>query len=431
MKKILFVIGIILPTAFCVAQTGFSARSMGLAGAYQGMSRGAEVSMWNPANLALPNAPHLTVDFLNIGTSLGNNSFSVSLYNQYFSQSYFSAHDMWDQAAKNAIIEEVPSDGLKLFSRTHITLLGVSRDNLALAVNSFAYVDLNLPQDLVAVPLEGLGEEPVDLTDIDGEAIAGTEIALSYAREIPVRWRWAENFTVGGSVKYYIGHAYAVIEEAGGTALSNADSIGVEGSYLVKLVEPWDDKGKTGHGFGLDLGAAVNVNKRLSFGLSLHNIFGSIKFKGCEVSEGSYSFHEPGLDQDEFDNFEAYFDSSTTETYDSNETLTYVLPKSFLLSGIYQLNEKITLEADYHQGLNNTAGSSTTPRLAVGAEFNYVKWLPTRLGLALGGVQGTTLACGFGLHFGAYQLDFGIAGQRGLFNHSKGVNFAFSQRLAF
>ncbi len=404
---------------------------MGMAGAYQGMSRGAEVSLWNPANLALPDAPYLTVDFLNIGASLGNNAFSVSLYNEYFSQGYFSDHDMWDQAAKDAIIGEVPSDGLKLFNRTSVTLLGVSRGNVALAVNSFAYLDLNLPQDLVAVPLEGIGADPVDLTDIDGEGIAGTEIALSYAREIPVNWRWADRFAVGGSVKYLIGHAYGVIEDAGGTALSNADSIGVEGEYLVKLVQPWDGKGETGHGIGLDLGAALTVNRRLSFGLSLHNIFGSIKFKGCEVSEGSYSFHEPGLDIDEFDNFEAYFDSSTSETYESNETLTYVLPKSFLLSGVYRLNEKITLEADYHQGLNKTAGGSTTPRLAVGAEFGYVKWLPTRLGLALGGIQGTTLACGFGIHLGVYQLDFGIAGQRGLFNHSKGVNFAISQRLTF
>ncbi|MBU0518232.1 hypothetical protein KJ564_04765 [bacterium] len=431
MKKAIIILCVLLPLAAASAATGYTARSMGLAGAYQGFSNGAEVSLFNPANLALPGGPGLSFDFLSLGASFGNNGFSVALYNDYFSQSYFDANEAWDEAAKAAIIGEVPADGLRVFSRMHFTVLAGSYQNYAVAVNSFVYADFKVPQALIEVPLQGIGTDPVDLTDIEGEYIAGTEIAASYGREIPVDWSWAERFTVGGTFKFLMGHAYGVLEEAGGVALSSSDSIGVEGSYIARVVAPFDDKGSAGYGMGINLGAAAIINDQWSVGLSLHNILGSIKFSDYYEYVGEYSFHDPGLDQDEFDNFEEYLDSTSTDEYAVNKSISYTLPKSFVLSGLYKLNPKITIAADYQQGLNKTAGNSTTPRLAVGTELRYVGWMPIRFGLGVGGIQKLTLAFGLGLDFGVYKFDFGIAGQRGLFNYSKGVNFALSQRLYF
>lgn len=431
MKRIFLILGILFIAGTVNASTGYTARSMGMAGAYQGLSNGAEVSLFNPANLALPGGLNMSFDFLSIGACIGNNGFNVALYNDYFSQNYFDQNEAWDEVAKAAIIGEVPEDGLRGFSRMHLTVLAGSYQNFAIAVNSFGYADFKVPQDLIAVPLQGIGTEPVDLTDIEGEYIGGTEVAASYGREIPVDWSWAEHFAIGGTVKFLIGHIYGVIENAGGTALSNSDSIGVEGSYIAKVVAPFDDKGSTGFGIGLDLGAAAILNEKWSVGLSLHNLLGGINFSDYYEYVGEYSFHDPGLDQDEFDNFEEYLDSTSTDEYPVDESINYTLPKSFVMSGLYKLSDKVTLAADYQQGLNKTAGNSTTPRLAAGSELRYIKWLPLRLGLGVGGIQKLTLAFGFGLDFGAYKFDFGIAGQRGLFNHSKGINFALSHRLCF
>jgi hypothetical protein len=431
MRKTLMILSLLIPAALAWSQTGYNARSMGMAGAYQGISRGAEVSLWNPANLALPDRPGITIDFLNFGTSLGNNAFNISLYNEYFSKGYFDEHDGWDAAAKEAILAEVPDDGIRLFNRFHVTALAGSYKEFAVALNSFMYTDLKLPEDVVSIPLQGLGHEAADLTDVEGEFIIGTELTASYGRELPVAWDFVETLTVGGTLKLLWGQMYAVLDDAGGKALSNSDSIGVEGSYTAFLVNPYDDKGETGHGVAIDLGAATIVNDKLSVGLTLNNVIGGIGFKGCEVYTGEYSFHEPGLDQDQFDNLENYIDSSSTDHYASDRKLSYRLPASFLLSGTYKLNDNVMIEGDYHQGLNNTAGGGTTPRLAVGSELRYLDWLPVRFGLALGGIQGSTLAFGFGIDVGAYKLDFGIAGQRGLFNHSKGINFAMSQRIQF
>ena len=430
-RKLLFLIISMTPFALAIGQTGYSARSMGMAGAYQGMAAGADAPFWNPANLAMPGSPRLSVDLLNFGISVGNNRFDLSLINEYFSKSYFATHDMWDDQAKKAIVGEISEDGIRLFNRMHATALAFSFDKYAVAINAFAYVDVKLPEELVKIPLQGLGQEQEDLTDVDGEAIFGTEITFSGAQAFKLNTEWLDTIRVGGTFKYLTGYNYAVLNDAGGTILSNSDSIAIEGTYKLYHVNPSDDKGSTGHGVGIDLGAAAVINENLSVGFSIHNVFGSIKFKGREEYWGSYSFHEPGLNQDEFDNLGSYFDSSATEQFTSNRKTTYTLPKSFLLSGTYRINPQVIVEMDYHQGLNNVAGGTTKPRLSAGTELRYLKWLPTRFGIGLGGIQGSTLAFGLGADLGAYQLDFGIAGQRGLFNHSNGINFAMSQRLVF
>ena len=434
MKRIVWLICLVLPSAFSWSQTGFNARSMGMAGAYQGMARGAEVSSWNPANLALPGGPGMSLDFLDIGFNLGNNSFNINLYNDYFGQDYFDANEKWDDTAKNDIVDNIPSSGFRLYNRTQVTPLAFSYQQYALAMNTFVYADFRLPQKLIEVPLKGLGTDPVDLNDIDGEAIWGSEIVLSGGRMFQPDWDWVEFVTVGASFKYLIGSAYAVVSNAAGTLLSNADSIAINGSYKANVVVPFDDKGQTGHGVGLDLGATAKINEKLTLGFSLHNIFGSIRFGSSEEYQGSFAFNQPGLNIDEFDHFGDYLDSVSVETdtsYHSDENIKYVLPKSFVLSGTYKLSPKVVVEADYHQGLSNSAGGTTTPRLAVGTEIRYLKILPLRFGLGLGGIQRVTLAWGFGLDFGAYQLDFAMAGQQGLFNGSRGINFALSQRLIF
>ena len=211
MKRIAILLCLLIPATVIHGQTGFNARSMGMAGAYQGMARGAEVSAWNPANLALPDSPDFSLDLLNFGFSLGNNSFNITLYNDYFSEAYFDANGSWDDAAKNEIVDHIPSSGFVGFTRTQVTPLAISLDRFALAINGFAFSNASLPQDLLAVPILGLGMDPVSLDDINGEAIAGTEIAASYAMLFEPDWNWAKFITIGASFKYLIGHAYVAL----------------------------------------------------------------------------------------------------------------------------------------------------------------------------------------------------------------------------
>ncbi len=434
MKKIILIINLLLSPALVWGQTSLNARGLGMAGAYQSLARGADAPHWNPAVLGLPDNPKLTIDFLGVGFNLGNNSLNLSMYNQYFSQDYFDANGGWDEAAKNEILNYIPSSGFNGFSSAELTALAVSYHNYAWSLSTFAFSDLQLPAELFAIPLQGLGTDPVELTEIGGEAVIGTEIAFSYGRPFDLNWDKIQHFSAGATLRYLLGHGYANIAEANGTLLSSADSIAMNGTYHTVLGGILAEDGDLGSGFGLDLGAAAVVNERLSLGIKLSNLLGSIKFDRLEESQGSFNFNQPGLNIDEFDNFEDYIDSvsfNTDTTYTSNSGASYSLPKALTLSGVYQPFAKMIVELDYRQGLNTTAGNSTTPLLALGTEYRYFDFLPTRAGIALGGLQGTTFALGLGLDLRTYQLDLALANQRGLFNGSKGFSFALSQRLTF
>jgi hypothetical protein len=434
MKTIYIPIYLLLSAALAWGQTGYNARSMGMAGAYQSMARGAEVSNWNPANLGLLDNPHGSLDLLNVGATLGNNSLSLNLYNGYFSQEYFDQHGSWDEAAKSEILSHFPGDGFKGFSRVQATPLAVSYKQYAFAINTFAYSDMRMPKAFFALPMEGLGVDPVSLSDIEGEGVAGTELAFSGGHTLNLGMPWVKEFSVGATFKYLIGHAYGKIDQAEGFILSNQDSMVLDLNYEVTRAGMAADNGSHGSGIGIDLGAATRLSDRLVAGLSLNNLVGGIKFSGVNKELGSVSLHEPGLSMDEFGNFDDYMDSITVTTdtsYASTETASYRLPRALMLSANYQVLPWMTAEADFQQGLNHSAGNSTRTRLALGTEIRYLSCLPVRLGLAFGGVQGTTLAFGLGLDLKSYQLDLAAGNQRGLFNGSKGLSLALSQRIIF
>ena len=434
MKKIILILIILLPLTNAFAQPGFNARSMSMAGAYHGMARGADVSYWNPANLLLPNHPYVTADLLNFGFTVGNNILSVDFYNEYFSTEFFDTEDKyWSEADKNEIISYF-DEGFDGNFRGQFTFLAGSYEQFALAINHFAYSNIHLQQDFVVVPLQGLSTEPVIFDDNEAEGVVGTEIAFSMAKALHPDWDFIKFLSVGATLRYFIGHAYFRLEDSYGYVQSSTDSLKFNGYYDLLIVAPFEDKGKTGDGVGFDLGAAAKVSDQLTLGLSFVNLVGFINFGEVELQHADISYNEPGLNIDNFDDFGDFIegvaeDSITDYSYTTDAK--YALPKSMIMSANYRYNWWLTVEADYQQGLNNTAGGSTTPRLALGVQAQYVRWLPVRCGFALGGYQGTTFAFGFGLDFRSYQFDFGIAAQRGLFNKSKGVNFAISHRLEF
>jgi hypothetical protein len=438
MRKLTLIITAISIALTAWGQTGLNARSMGLAGAYQQFASGAEVTRWNPANLGLPGAPKLTLDIPNFAIVIGNNSINLDVYNEYFSKEYFDAHEEgWDDAAKEQILDYFDGD-FQGYNQFQVTPFGVSYAKFAFAINGFSYSDLRVPQNIIEIPFQGLSTDPIPIENVDGEVILGAEFALSTAKSFKkVQLPYVTDFSAGITFKYFYGLSYVKVADAEGTILSSNDSLILNGNYrlLIAAPSPISDKGKTGDGVGFDLGAAAKMGDKLTVGISLNNIVGTINFGEVEERQGSITWTDStGINIAELDNFGDYLDSvaiSTDTSFVTAEVVRYDLPKSLVLAANYKLNNLLSAEIDYQQGLNNTAGGTPTPRIAMGAEIRAIPILPLRFGFALGGLQGTTYATGLGLDFKFYKLDLGVAGERGLFNSSKGISFALSQRFTF
>jgi len=80
------------------------------------------------------------------------------------------------------------------------------------------------------------------------------------------------------------------------------------------------------------------------------------------------------------------------------------------------------------QGLKKGPGVSTTPKLAVGAEWRLIRVFPLRAGLSLGGYPGFSTSAGFALDFSLFSWDFAVASCNGMFS-GKGLGFAFGWRF--
>ena len=433
MKKLLILIAVLSAASSAIAQPGINARAMGMGGAYQGMARGAEVVRWNPANLALPDRPRVTVDILSFGLALGNNSFDLTLYNDYMSQDYFDEHDKWDDEAKSAIISYFDDD-LVLQDRTQITPFAFSVGPFGFSIGSFVFTNVQLPQNLIVIPLEGLETEKIPFNSADAEGIIGSQIGLSMAKVLHPDFEFIKFFSVGASFKYFMGHSYFNLTDTEGYIQSSADSLKVNGSYVLQLVAPFEDVGDYGDGIGLDLGACMKLSDELTLGFSMINLIGTINFGTVENRYAEITYNEPGLNIDNFDDFGTFLDGVEQDSISEYRYYTaekYVMPKRMIASANYKLNWWLTLEADYQQGLNETAGNSRIPKFAIGTQIKYLAFLPLRFGASFGGEQKYLYGMGFGIDLKYYKLDIGFASQRGLLDKSKGINFAIAQRIQF
>ncbi len=391
---------------------GFQARSLGMAGAYSAIARGEESVYFNPANLGLSDGPSFSLSFPSFGLGLGNNSFTLSDYNRY-NGSYLS------DGNKRTILRKIPSAGLSLDSGTEIGLLGLSYKNYAFFIQGSGATYITLPRDPFELILYGNElNRSYEIGDVDGEALAQATAGFSAAKRINLKG--FNEFSVGASLKYLRGLYYAEVTRSGGSILTTESSIEGEGEIVYRHAQG-------GQGFGLDFGAAGSFGRGWTVGLTLFNPWGSIKWSR-ETEEGFFTFKAESLT----------VSSTNKDTLVTSDDSSYEIGSfrlhlpSYLKMGVSRRFRKFLLGFDYEQGFRNTAGVSTTPRLAAGVEYNLLKWLPLRGGLAIGGREGFNSALGLGLHLGSFQLDVSTSSRGLVFTPwSKGIGLAASFGLRF
>jgi len=291
---------------------------------------------------------------------------------------------------------------------------------------------------------------------VSAEAVWFNEYALSYAFTSPEE-DGSTDFAVGGSLKYIDGLGYIALingnEFSTTTVITNPllpnqrglqttidyDVLTANGGSFNTGAMPLSPfftlfpKG-VGTGFGLDIGAMKNLaikGNLLSVGLSVTDI-GSIDW---DVSPEERSVHRVDT-----------FSTTTSLPVDTLKRYEGVsLPtNSFttLLPGKLHLGLSLenfshglfaprTYVFEYTQGLNNAVGNSTSPRIAVGAEWDYRIWY-FATGFSYSADDRFSWSLGGGLHLGGYILMEGAFGRvNGLWESPQLVNFVVSLKLLF
>jgi len=263
----------------------------------------------------------------------------------------------------------------------------------------------------------GYASVPKTLGELsDGSKISGTwyrEYVLGYGRQIISSDKFS--FYVGADAKYLAGYGvFDVNSESGNMSGFSALTPYMDVNY--NFTSPSQVMGtamKTvGSGIAFDLGATVELFKKLRIGAAVNDI-GSINWTGnvynvkdttlnMVYNKGFYSYniiHEmKDLIQD-----------SSVFRWDGEQSKRIALPTNARIGINYQFSEHTSIGADCYIPVNNNAGSFDKAIFGIGGNVGLFKMLTVSAGLAAGGNYDFVIPIGLSVSLNGGKWEMGIA----------------------
>jgi hypothetical protein len=245
----------------------------------------------------------------------------------------------------------------------------------AFSINNRTFARTSLPREFFQFAILGNASNEIedgllDMSRFSVKVMGFTEIGLSHGREI-----LSGRMTVGARIKYLVGHAYADLNSFDanlrtyGNDEFRGDSIGINvnefdirtGGIAGALING-DDKAEdirgsllSNRGFGLDLGATYEFNKKIQFFASLNDI-GFINWNQQYMNKRTvpaFQYQFSGVDVVELINGEGLsvindFDSAINDleiAETRNESFATSLSARLYAGASYQLSRRQTASA--------------------------------------------------------------------------------------
>ena len=449
-------------TVLAAQEPNLDPRAMGMAGATTSNAQGIHAVGFNPALLAF-SRKDFSINLGGLAFGVLNNFLSIAQYNE------INGTDLRDPTSpdyvdKEQFLASIPDRGMQIISLMHIPTPGFNwaRGTQAFSSDVIIYGDMSLPKALFEVIFRG---NPV-----------GQELNLKLEEEVigVVEWGFSiaapqGNVALGATIKYLQGLFYLGVDQDSSSGFFRTDSAGFlgQGRYLVR-------QAVGGSGLALDIGFATAEVDGYSFGISLINAFGRIKWHGPSVTkdlfgealqgmmpwgENEYFLYTfeigdvdankgiTGLDllggesQDSLFVKESYTvflhpDSGIVRSEGRKpsdfEPAPFVTnyPTTLRIGGSKRVENVGLFTIDLTTGFENRLWSSRGWQLGVAMELQPTPMIPIRLGYRYAGEQKQQLGMGFGIYAGPLQFDFGLSFHNGVWlQNVKGLSLAFSFTL--
>ncbi|MFC2129892.1 DUF5723 family protein [Bacteroidota bacterium] len=394
----------------------------------------------NPAFIAYPKdtTSIITFQIPNFSVKALEPSLTLDDFNNYFN--YPTSRDLSDNE-KQDMYNAFDGDpslymniGSKLFaiSWMHSKELGA----FAFSTTDYAAGSLKIPLTLIDLVLNGNAQNTsYSFDNMDLSFWWIRMHTLSYAREIMEfeEGSLIRNLTGGISLKMVSGFAYAGLEEIDASIATGENNtlkgkvhylartafsrdMGVE--YEFDPITPDENYGygmeSAGSGFGVDLGFAADLDHGLRIGLAITDI-GSITWdKGTAEykADGDIEINDL-FDKDQREELETFLDDSSYAIGSFSTSLPTALRLSIaydLTSMVEAIPGELILGLGYHQGFNKMPGNSATPRIALGAKWKTLPYIPI---ISTGFTNGRAgnLRWTFGLGYSSSVIDIAFATQ--------------------
>ena len=365
----------VLPTLLLSVLLTASAQSdnaaRGVAGAYSLRARGVEAPAWNPATLAW--SPALDLRIAAVDGGAHNNAFSLGDYRRWNG----AALDEQDQ---EAILARIPGSSLRGGFTAAAEGPSAAWRGWALTASGCAAGSAAVPKEFGRLVFYGNDpEQSFDLGGTRGEGTAWSEFRLSHGRALgTTRIGGRSVAVVGGfTLKWVRGWAHAKVTRAEGSLVTNGDGITGDEELTGRSAAG-------GNGYACDLGVAAQTGG-WRLGLTLTNPASHLSWTR-RPKEHTQRAWVDSLALDDLEEDEDTDLVSTDDTTRAIASFSTALPAEIAVAAAHRWRD-FDWEADLRQGFSTRPGTSTTPRLALGAGFAVWK---LRCDLGIASTHGST-----------------------------------------
>ena len=380
-----------------------STAAFGMGGNFTAVARGYEAIRWNPANLAMPGRPLISLGIGIGGGNTGTEPIDLTTLHKYSGTDVDSATRVsWVEQARLAGGQRGRLDG-------GLTPIALTIGPIGIQAGSSFYSTMNLSADAWEAFLFGNagnnGGQPKTL-DLTGTSLRFGAIsagAASFALPIPINLTNGllknERAAIGITGKYVVGHGLIIADDAGST-IGNTLQLNIP---IIRPDTAYD--GIMGSGTGMDVGLSWSGGP-WRVGALVENVFNNFAWDTTKFA------FTPGTGTIDQDNSETHFDSTAAYT-NAPAAMKKIVTDQVFKPGIsvgasLALGKSLTLTADLKQYTGGDEAIVFGPKshFGVGAEWRLLPFIPLRAGVA-SITDGWQAGAGAGLRLLGYE--FGLA----------------------
>jgi hypothetical protein len=247
------------------------------------------------------------------------------------------------------------------------------------------------------------------------EAAVTTTAAASFGQSVDIGvGPLTQHFAVGATVKYIVGNALLLGEDAGSQLDVNPLALNVQ-FPIIQSDTSLDGMPQRGHGVGLDVGAAWTFGP-FAAGATIQNLINTFKWDVGQMyfRPGGAIFNTSGTRQTNFDaiGMSQLPDSLRARASAlSAEVQAMRFTPSFNVGASMKVLPFLTAMADVRQNLGDGMRVGERAHVGAGAELRLIPFLPLRAGLSL--ISGGYVAsAGAGLEVAFFHLNAVVAARK-------------------
>ena len=387
-----------------------STAAFGMAGNFTAIARGYEAIRWNPANLAMPKRPLIS---LGLGISGGNTGLEPVDLTTFHK---FSGIDVPDSIKAEWVNQARLAGGQRGRLDGGATPIAFTIGPVGIQAGSSFFTKMNLSPDAWEAILFGNagnnGGQPktLDLTGTSLRISGFSTGAASFAVPIPINFTNGllknERAAIGITGKYVMGNLLVIAEDAGSSfgpsdlqfsvpTIRNMERIGNDTVPEIDL----------GRGTGLDIGLAWSGGP-WRVGAVVENVYNSFVWDTTKVR------FTPGnglINTDtSYTNFDSTFAFSAAPAALKKIVTDQKFKPGIAIGAALALTNSLTLTADLKQYTGGEEAITFGPKshFGIGAEWRVLPFVPLRAGVA-SITDGWQAGAGAGLRFLGYE--FGLA----------------------